>query len=382
MDRRAYLGAVAAGLGTLAGCAVEAPAGTDGTDSVPKSTSPPGSTPPRLADVELPVPRSELTYAAPKDVFPAIVDPVFGEDWSGIEFESYGGAGKRPRLTPEDRVVGVVRDGEARAYPLRVLLEHEIVNDDFGGPLLVSFCHLCGSGVTAERVIDGEAATFGVSGKLWNSDLVMYDVPTESYWSQILATGIRGEHTGDELTLVPSTLTRWGKRRETHPETVVLRPPPESGTIDGSGPQFYATNREAYRNSAAIGVGKNDFSDGRLYAKRVVVGVTHDGNARAYPLTTVSQEGVVNDSVGDLPVVVANVGTTLVAYDRRVGNRTLTFRRVDGETLAAGGSRWDLLSGRAEGGTHQGTVLRQANDVSQLYWFAWAQHHPGTTVYR
>jgi hypothetical protein len=379
MNRRTYLGAAASGLAAFAGCSsVDLRDGNgsarDGTPSTP--------TPPRLADTTLPVPRSELTFAAPKDVFAAIVDPVFGPDWAGVELPGYGGDGATPRLRPGDRVVGVVRDGEARAYPLRLLDDHEVVNDDFGGPLLVTYCPLCGSGVTAERLVAGAPTRFGVSGKLWHSDLVMYDERTGSYWSQILATAIRGPRTGDRLALVPSTLTTWEQWRRAHPETVVLRPPPESRTIDGSGAQFYSDPvDEPYRRSDVIGVGQNDFDDDRLLPKAEVIGISYGESARAYPLFTVIEAGAINDTVGGLPVVVSHAKQTLVAYDRRIDGHTLRFRRGDDGTLQAGGSTWDMLSGRALDGTFEGSVLRRANEVTQLLWFAWAQHHPKTTVY-
>jgi len=379
MNRRTYLGAAASGLAAFAGCSSVDP--RDGSGSARDgATSTP--TPPRLADTTLPVPRSELTFAAPKDVFAAIVDPVFGPDWAGVELPGYGGDGATPRLRPGDRVVGVVRDGEARAYPLRLLADHEVVNDEFHGSLLVTYCPLCGSGVTAERRVAGAPTRFGVSGKLWHSDLVMYDERTGSYWSQILATAIRGPRTGDRLGLVPSTLTTWEQWQRTHPETVVLRPPPESGTIDGSGAQFYSDAvDEPYRESAVIGVGQNDFADERLPAKAEVIGVVHDGSARAYPLSVVTEAGAIDDTVGGLPVVVSHAKRTLVAYDRRIDGRTLRFRRGDDGRLRAGGSTWEVLSGRALDGAFEGRKLRRANDVSQLLWFAWAQHHPETTVY-
>lgn len=387
MYRRAYLCALAGGVTALAGCST-AGTGESGANSggAGESETTPGATqtaaPPRLAGTELPVSRSELTFAAPKDVFAAIVDPVFGADWSGVELPGYGGEAARPRLTPDDRVVGVVRDGDARAYPLRLLADHEVVNDDFHGPLLVTYCPLCGSGVTAERLVGGTPTRFGVSGKLWHSDLVMYDQRTGSYWSQILATAIRGPRTGEGLSLVPSTLTTWRQWRATHPETVVLRPPPESGTIDDSGAKFYGDDTEAaYRESVVVGVGENTVTDDRLPAKTEVIGVTHAGAARAYPLPAVRAAGVVTDSVGGRPVVVSHAGRTLVAYDRRVDGQTLSFRREDG-TLRGGGSRWDILSGRALGGAHEGNILAPAHDISQLLWFAWTQHHPETTVYR
>ncbi|MFB6177938.1 MAG: DUF3179 domain-containing (seleno)protein, partial [Halobaculum sp.] len=197
--RRFLTSAAAASLAALAGCAgggsdvsptaTTTPSATaTATDGTTTSGTPPEGSVQSVAGVDLPVPRSKLSRGAPKDAIPAIVDPVFGEDWSGLEIEvpnGYTGTTsiKEPRLTPKDTVIGVERDGEARAYPLRILNWHEVTNDDFGGPLLVTFCPLCGSGVTANRLLDGEETQFGVSGFLFNSDLVMYDELTGSLWS-------------------------------------------------------------------------------------------------------------------------------------------------------------------------------------------------------
>ncbi len=252
MNRRSLLAASLASLTTLAGCAGRTDDGTTETATAEQTTTPtataadtePGTATPAsvsgpvetVAGVDLPVPRELLGRGAPENAIPAITEPAFGDDWSGVEIEvreqvSNEIVTKEPRLRPDDRVIGVERDGEARAYPLRVLNWHEIVNDDFGGPLLVTFCPLCDSGVTAVRTVGDEQTTFGVSGLLWNSDLVMYDAATDSRWSQIAATAIRGARTGHRLELVPSEITTLGDWRTAHPDTQVLLPPPTSKTI-------------------------------------------------------------------------------------------------------------------------------------------------------
>jgi hypothetical protein len=407
MDRRTFLaGSLVGGLGALAGCisgddpdsAGSATPGTRGDTDTTTGTS--GATEgdgavagdvQSVAGVSLPVPRDHLNRGAAKDAIPAITDPVFGEDWSGVTIEvmnrfSGDTTEKEPRLTPEDRVIGVERDGEARAYPLRILNWHEIVNDDFGGPLLVTFCPLCGSGVTAERRVDGEVTTFGVSGLLWNSDLVMYDERTESLWSQIAATAIRGPRTGHRLDLVPSTITTLGAWRESHPDTKVLRPPPESDTVlDSSGVRDYTTNPYAsYDGTSQVGIGNNEFDDDRLHPKTRVLGIAADGEARAYPIPAVKKAGgVVNDTVGDRPVVVA-LGPeeeTLHGYVREVDGTTLTFESAGAGEMRADGSTWSATTGTALDGSYEGTTLDPATEKGQLFWFAWAEFQPETTVF-
>lgn len=194
------------------------------------------------------------------DAIPAIDGPAFAPDWSGVDLsEAYRAEGG---LTDDRVVVGVERDDFARAYPLSVLERHEVVNDSIGAPALVTYCPICRSGLVASRELDGEAATFGVTGLLWkppdaytaaseadgtvfgasesdpdagvrdSANLVMYDEPTGSRWSQVLAEAICGPKAGESLGILPSTVTTWGEWCEEHPDTEVLLPPPRSGTLD------------------------------------------------------------------------------------------------------------------------------------------------------
>lgn len=384
-NRRRFL---ALGVGAaIAGCLGSEPPVADDdaarADDAPESAesaAPADSTDAAAGDYsgpfELPVPEGELRRGAPRDAIPAITAPVFADDWTGFDEVD-------ATLDDGDEVVGVELDGVARAYPLAVLNWHEIVNDEFDGrPAVVTYCPLCGSAVVADGVAGGEPTYFGVSGLLWMSDLVMYDDRTNSLWSQVLATAIRGELTGETLSLLPSTISTWGEWRAAHPETEVLVPPPVSGTIRGRQTRRYDVNPyTSYQQSSDIGIGFNDAADDRLHPKASVVGVAADGVARAYPLDAVESAGVVNDTVGDLSVVVAaSAGGSLVAYVRLVDGETVEFDR-DGSVLVAAGSRWDLLTGRALDGPHEGAVLTRANDRSPMFWFAWADFNPETEIY-
>ena len=390
LRRRSLLAACCGGVAALTGCGERGGAGAPGDEG--SETTTPTATPERRSvnGVDVPVPRSMLQRGAARDAIAAIVDPVFGEDWSGISMEvnmNVGSYTSRPRLSADDRVIGVARAGEARAYPLKLLVRHEVVNDSFptaeggDGPLLVTYCPLCGSALTAVRRVDGRETTFGVSGLLFRNDLVMYDAATDSLWSQVAATAIRGELTGETLELVPSTLTTLGEWRETHPETVVLRPPPDSGTVGDAGPSNYDKYPYgAYRTDERIGLGGE--YEGALHPKTTVIGVTDGDEAVAYPLSLVQEAGAVNDRIGDLPVVVAATGEgTLVAYVRRVDGEATPFERVDGTHLRAAGSRWRVADGRAVDGPHEGATLSRANEVSPLFFFAWKEFNPETTVY-
>ncbi|MDZ7701597.1 MAG: DUF3179 domain-containing (seleno)protein [Halobacteriales archaeon] len=148
MQRRRLLGLLTGAAAGLAGCAGGFPgAGTE--TASPTRTPAVGS----VADVDLPVPADQLVRSVPRDGIPAITEPAFAADWSGVELQAKDLFGNektiRPRLDDDERVIGVERGGEARAYPLRLLNWHELVNDTLGGPLLVSYCPLCRSGLTA-----------------------------------------------------------------------------------------------------------------------------------------------------------------------------------------------------------------------------------------
>ena len=183
----------------------------------------------------------------------AVDDPAFGpgDAWPADP------DGYQP-LEATSTVIGLDSDDVARAYPLSLLNVHEVVNDDLGGPVLVTYCPICRSGMVAERVVDGAPTRFDASGLLWipprvrtaaaaedgrvfsdseagvanNGNLVMYDDRTGSYWSQMLAQGICGPKTEDRLSIRPSTVTTWADWRDRHPSAEVLLPPPASGVVD------------------------------------------------------------------------------------------------------------------------------------------------------
>jgi hypothetical protein len=382
VNRRRFLGVLGtSGLVASAGCLNEVGGVTDAGGVAPTAAAERGLSASR--DVSLPVPESDLVRATSRDAIPAITEPAFGPDWADLPGETFD----PPTLADADMVVGVDVGGVTRAYPLAVLTWHEVVNDtlptpDGGLPLLVTYCPLCRSAVVADRTVDGSVSRFGVSGYLYESDLVLYDTATDSLWSQVLARAIRGPRTGARLTLRPNTLATWGEWREAYPDTDVLLPPPASGTVAGRVTHDY--DRDPYSGDGRrtiVSVGVPDDVDTRIPPNVTVLGVTHRGTTRAYPADRVAEAGAVNDRIAGLPVVVTTTpGGELVAYVRRIGGRTYRFFR-DGNALAAARSRWDPTSGRALDGPHAGTKLRRANDRSPMFWFAWAGFYPETELW-
>lgn len=258
MHRREFLVA-SASLG-IAGCVASAPSSSsDGEASATGEGKRPGGGDGEQSTIEAPTlaeqgtPTTICEEPLDPDGIRAIGEPASGppEEWPA-DPEGY-----RP-LTDEQTVIGIEVNGTARAYPLTILNVHEIVNDSLGGPMIVTYCPICRSGMVADRRVDGEVATFDVSGLLWrapgiqagaseaegrvfsdreegvgnNGNLVMYDDVSGSYWSQILAQAICGPMKERRLSTRPATTASWGKWRETYPETEVLLPPPASTTVD------------------------------------------------------------------------------------------------------------------------------------------------------
>jgi len=163
----------------------------------------------RAVDVD-----SILSGGVPKDGIPSIDEPAFEP-----------AAGRQDWLAPTEPVIGLEINGDARAYPLRILTWHEIVNDVVGGkPVAVTYCPLCNAAIVFEAELDGRHMTFGTTGKLRNSDLVMYDRQTETWWQQFTGRAIIGEQVGTKLTFVPARLESWEKFLSRHPEGKVLVP--------------------------------------------------------------------------------------------------------------------------------------------------------------
>lgn len=157
-----------------------------------------------------------MSGGPPKDGIPAIDDPQF----ISVADEQV--------LSDREAVISVELDGEVpRAYPIRYLMWHEIVNDRIGNvPIAVTYCPLCNSGITFDRRADGRLLSFGVSGKLRNSDMVMYDRETESWWQQAVGQGIVGKMTGVELTMLPTWMESWAEYKSRNPEGLVMAQPP------------------------------------------------------------------------------------------------------------------------------------------------------------
>lgn len=231
-------------------------------------------------------------------------------------------------------VIAISYGGEHRAYPARILDHHEIVNDTIADtPIAITWCPLCGSAVGIRREIGGEVTEFGVSGVLYNSDLVLYDRASETLWDQIEAKGIVGPRTGEELELVPVTMTLWSRWRQAHPDTLVL------STNTGFEEDYSVDHYAKYRGSSNLMFGVGEVDD-RIHPKSVVFGFDIDGATIAYA------EALLQDN-------------NLYSHEFAGAQHDVTLHADGTVTLQRGRSSYAPI---------------------RLYWFAWYTFNPQTEL--
>ena len=220
------------------------------------------------------------------------------------------------------------------------------------------------------RTVNGEETTFGTSGSLWRDALVMYDRSSETLWSQVNATAIRGEHTGDVLTELPSVVTTWGEWKVLHPETLVLEKP----ALSGSPYDRYYSSTEAF---GASGQGTDD---DRLPGKELIMGVVDGEAATAVSLAYLQTAGVINGQAGDTPVAWVSLSNLAVAvFDRRADGLTLDLMRDAAGAVTAGDSTFDAASGKFITGSLAGQSLVRLS-ARRAYWYSWTLFHPDTAL--
>ena len=300
-------------------------------------------------------------------------------------------AGSVDFLRDDEPVLAFEIGGEARAYPVQVMIWHEIVNDTVGGvPVSVTYCPLCNSAVAVERRLDERVLSFGTSGSLYQSALVMYDRQTESLWSHFTGQAVVGVLVGAELERHPVATVAWADWRAVHPEGLVLSRDTGHDRDYGRNPYpgYDDVDEPPFLFDGEV--------DDRLAAKTRVVGVGLESNPTAIRLDPLLEQGVVGFELDGVAAVAwARPGTasaldaTDVAEGRDVGatgvfraeadGRTLSFRRIDGAFVDdQTGSTWDVL-GSAVRGPLVGSRLEAFEHVD-TFWFAWAAFAPDTVV--
>ena len=317
----------------------------------------------------------------PKDGIPAIDTPTF---------ESVADAATW--LSDRDPILVFAYNGEVRGYPLAILIWHEIVNDRVGElPVTITFCPLCNASIVFGREFEGQILDFGTTGLLRMSDLIMYDRQSESWWQQATGRAIVGQHAGKELTFYATQILSFADFSAAYAESQLLARPPLSRSY-GANPYV------GYDSQPGRPFLYDGELDERLDATARVVGLQIGEAIMAYPFALLQAQKVVNDTVGDVPVVILHkegvasaldasqiaegrdVGSSVV-FERQVGDRVLTFAPLEDGNFRdlETDSVWNFL-GQAITGELAGEQLSQRVAFDH-FWFAWSAFFPQTEVY-
>lgn len=270
-----------------------------------------------------------LSGGPEKDGIPALTQPAFIK------------AGQAYYLKPDDRVLGIEIEGVSKAYPISILNWHEIVNDRIGKQnFAITYCPLCGTGVAFSAEVAGETLEFGVSGLLYNSDVLLYDRETDSLWSQIMRKSVSGKFKGEKLKLLPITHTSWQQWKSSHPQSLVLS--------DNTGySRDYKRNPYAgYEKSRNLYFQVANKAPDWFHPKERTLGIELEGQFKAYTFSEIdktSKNTIQDEFAGKL---------LTLHWDKP--NQQLNVTDQSGKDIAG-----------IEG-----------------FWFAWFAFHPETEVYR
>jgi hypothetical protein len=275
----------------------------------------------------LQIPAEEIHAGGPgKDGIPALVAP----HTSPVRAADF--------LRADDRVVGITLNGEARAYPIRLLNWHEVVNDELAGvPFAIIYCPLCDSVSVIDRRVEGNSYTFGVSGLLYNSNVLLYDRTDDALWSQIAMAAVSGPNAGKTLRHMEFDLTTFERWQNAHPDGTVA-------TFRTGHRRDYARNpyERYFQTDQLMFPVKQE--DPRLPGRTRVVGVKFAEHVKAYPLDEIrnSPESTLRVTLGDAVLVL------------QAGDEEGTVNIIDAPEEA---------------------------QVVHTFWFAWAAFHPDTEIY-
>ena len=275
------------------------------------------------------VPADEIVQGGPaKDGIPSIDHPIFKPIADYTFFDD------------DTRVIGVVHAGVAKAYPIPILNWHEVVNDYFGEqPVVITYCPLCGSGMAFAAKINGQRTEFGVSGLLYNSDMLLYDRRTESLWSQLRMQAIAGPRKGEKLTMVATQHTTLGAWKKAHPESLILT------TRTGHIRNYQQTPYGEYEDNRELYFTPQHTSDG-YHPKEWVLGLEIEGHYKAYPFSELAAHPELE------------IPDTFRGQDLRIN--------------------YDILHDTATITYDQGHPFPSVT----AYWFAWYAFHPQTAMFR
>lgn len=264
-----------------------------------------------------------LSGGVPRDGIPAILSPTFLDN---------------SNLGNDEQILGLSLNGVQKAYPVKILNFHEAVNDRFvDQPILITFCPLCGSGVGFISTVEGENLTFGISGLLYNSDVLLYDHQTKSLWSQLMSKSISGDFSGKSLDAVSLTHTTWGEWKKRYPGSVVL------SENTGHARNYNTSPYEGYLAQDRLMFSVKN-QNKTLKNKALVLGVQVGNTFKAYPFSELNTASVTKD--------VINGQELEIHYDQVSNNAWVDDRFLD------------------------------KLQATRLFWFAWYAFHPDTEVFR
>ncbi|MCB1687212.1 MAG: DUF3179 domain-containing protein [Halioglobus sp.] len=270
----------------------------------------------------------DIDHGGPgRDGIPALDAPVF---LSGKE--------RKGQIKADDRVLGLYYNGVAKAYPISILDHHELVNDQFAEtPILISYCPLCGTGMVFLANVKDQALNFGVSGLIYNSNVLLYDRNTGSLWSQILKKAVTGPMKGAELTQIPAQYTTWESWLNEHPDSLLL------SRATGFERDYDYSPYEDYKRLPTVTFSTFN-QDTRLYSKTWVVGITVGEESLALPFAELDKL--------DKPLRI------------RLGDTELSIQ-------------WDRNAQAARAFDENGKEV----PTTSAYWFSWVAFHPDTGIY-
>ena len=275
------------------------------------------------------LPANEILQGGPpKDGIPAIHEPVFVN------------ADQADYLNENDRILGIVVDNQAKAYPIRILNWHEVVNDSINqNHFSVTYCPLCGTGVAFKGTNKSVGIRFGVSGLLYNSDVLLYDLSTNSLWSQILGKAVTGERAGEILEKLPLQHTTWKDWLNQYPDSVVL------SDETGFSRDYNRNPYEGYNQSTSIFFPTSQTAPSTYHPKELVIGLNVNNQALAFPFIELNQytDTIISGELGG------------VAYTLNWNKRSQSAKVLD----------------------QNGNLI----PAMQAFWFAWYTFHPDTDVF-
>ena len=336
------------------------------------------------------------------------------QDYWKTNFEKYsvppddivsGGMGRDRRIVPIDHpifvsvsmattqfdayapVIVVDYYDVERAYPLNIMTAHEIVNDDIGIPIAVTFCPMCNSAVVYEREVDGQILRMGVSGNFYGNNFLMYDNLTESWWYQFTGVAVVGDYTGETLEIIPSQVVGFESYAQRYPDGEVL-----IGDANRPDMNYDLTPYLMYQDNSSPML-SNDNYDPRLSAMQRVLSTNIEQAAIAYPFSILREVGVINDVVDGYPIVAFwqegaentlsrnedNTGQAAI-FGRELDGAILSFRYEDGHIFdEQSNSEWNIF-GEAISGDLEGESLYRYECFTH-FWFAWSSAYPETLLY-